>query len=141
MARTKAGTAKAADSKPGTSPSSRKKKTATASLDALQSKKAAVRDQFSNAGKTKTAYKGYVDRGRAILADLVRERRLKEKTGWKCPEGIDTNLLATAFEGSPDKHSALALELYLTQKCIAEGLGKSTGEGIHGAWAKYWDEL
>ncbi|KAJ7620669.1 hypothetical protein B0H17DRAFT_1164583 [Mycena rosella] len=89
------------------------------------------------------AYKGYIDRGRAIIADIVKERRLKEKTvpGWTCPEGIDTDVLETAFVGSPNKHSALALELYLTQKCIVEGLGKSTGEGIHGAWAKYWDEL
>ncbi|KAJ7473394.1 hypothetical protein FB451DRAFT_1468164 [Mycena latifolia] len=141
MVRTRTETAKGVASKPKTSP--RKKKTPTADLDALQTKKAATRDQFSSSSKTKTAYKGYIDRGRAIIADIVKERRSKEKTipGWKCPEGIDTNILEKALSGTPNKYSAMALELYLTQKCIVEGLGKSTGEGIHGAWAKYWDEL
>lgn len=144
MARTHTATSKEMSSKPKSSPRKKKaSKTPTADLDALRSKKAATRDQFSGSSKTKVAYKGYIDRGRAILADIVKERRVKEKTvpGWKCPEGIDTNILETALEGKPNKHSALALELYLTQKCIVEGLGKSTGEGIHGAWVKYWDEL
>lgn len=120
-----------------------RKKTATADLTALQSKKAAIEDEFSKAQKTRDAYKGYLARGRDILADIVKQRRLKEKSdpGWKCPEGIDTELLAKAFQGTPNKYSAMALELYLAQKCVVEGHGKSTAEGIHGAWADYWDRL
>lgn len=134
MARTK--TTSSPAKKPG-------RKTATAQFNALQSQKAAVRNEFSKGQRTRSAYKGYLNRGRDILADIVKERRLKEKTtkGWKCPEGIDTNLLEKAFEGPPNKHSAMALELYLTQKCVVEGCKKSTADGIHGAFADYWDNL
>ncbi|KAJ6500206.1 hypothetical protein C8R47DRAFT_1317483 [Mycena vitilis] len=120
-----------------------KKKAATAQFDALQSGKAATHNEFSKSKRTQATYKGYVDRARVILADIVKERKAKQKAdpSWKCPEGIDTELLAKALEGSPNKHSAMALELCITQKCIVEGLGKGTAEGLHGAWAKYWDEL
>ncbi|KAJ7926602.1 hypothetical protein B0H13DRAFT_2229378 [Mycena leptocephala] len=107
----------------------RKKGTMTAQFNALQSKKAAIREEFSKGRRTKAAYTGYLNRGRDILADIVKE------------QGIDTGLLEKAFEGPPNKHSAMALELYLTQKCVVEGRGKSTAEGIHGAFADYWDNL
>ncbi|KAJ7920082.1 hypothetical protein B0H13DRAFT_1867987 [Mycena leptocephala] len=141
MVRTATATAK----KPATTAKKcgRKKGTVTAQFNALQSKKAAIREEFSKGRRTKAAYTGYLNRGRDILVHIVKERRLKEKTtrGWKCPEGIDTGLLEKAFEGPPNKHSAMALELYLTQKCVVEGRGKSTAEGIHGAFADYWDNL
>ncbi|KAJ6480027.1 hypothetical protein C8R47DRAFT_1186705 [Mycena vitilis] len=38
-------------------------------------------------------------------------------------------------------HSAAALEMFITQKCIVEMLGKSTADGIHGAYAKFWDTM
>ncbi|KAJ7246753.1 hypothetical protein C8J57DRAFT_1452105 [Mycena rebaudengoi] len=102
-----------------------------------------MREEFSNAKTTKAAYSGYLSRGRVIVADSVKEKRAKEKEdpSWKCPENIDTDLLAKALEGPPNRHSVYALELVLTQKCGVEGHGKSTAEGIHGAFAKYWDEL
>ncbi|KAJ7893667.1 hypothetical protein B0H14DRAFT_3666279 [Mycena olivaceomarginata] len=56
-------------------------------------------------------------------------------------DSVDIELVATAFEGPPNKHSVYALSLYFTQKCVEEGLGKSTADGIHGAFANYWDHL
>jgi hypothetical protein len=35
----------------------------------------------------------------------------------------------------------MALELFLVQKCFTENLGKSTGDGIYGAFADYWDNM
>jgi hypothetical protein len=126
--------------KPG---SGRKAKIATAATAQLRQQKDDMREEFSNAKTTKAAYSGYLSRGRVIVADSVKERRAKEKEdpSWKCPENIDTDLLAKALEGPPNRHSVYALELVLTQKCGVEGHGKSTAEGIHGAFAKYWDEL
>ncbi|KAJ7225060.1 hypothetical protein B0H12DRAFT_1205286 [Mycena haematopus] len=104
----------------------KKKKTLTEAADTLKKKKADLQDEFSNASNTKAAYKGYRDRGNAIIGDV--------DPSWKCPEGIDTDLLANALKGHPNKHSVYALELYLTQN-------KNTAEGIHGAFANYWDHL
>ncbi|KAJ7812413.1 hypothetical protein B0H13DRAFT_1665854 [Mycena leptocephala] len=120
-----------------------KKKTPTVTAETLKKKKDAIQDEFSKATNTKTAYKGYRDRGIAIIADVVATRKQKEKEdpSWKCPDGIDTDLLEKALKGPPNKHSVYALGLYLTQKCAVEDLGKSTAEGIHGAFANYWDNL
>lgn len=121
----------------------KKSKVATASSESLQEKKASIRAQFSQAKSTKTGYAGYIQRGKQFLADIVTERRAKieEDPGWVCPEGIDTDILEQGFENPPNVHSVYALEMYLTQKCVAEKLGKSTAEGIHGAFAKHWDTM
>ncbi|KAJ7916440.1 hypothetical protein B0H13DRAFT_2231652 [Mycena leptocephala] len=141
MART-ISTATAQKSSTKTKKSGGRKKAATAEFDALQSKKAAAPSEYSNSKRTKSAYAGYISRAREILADVVKERKAKEKAepGWKCPDSIDSDLLAKALEGAPNKYSAMVVELCITQKCIVEGLGKSTAEGFHGAWAKFWDE-
>ncbi|KAJ7616035.1 hypothetical protein FB45DRAFT_1106987 [Roridomyces roridus] len=125
-----------------TGPRSKKKeKVPIAAFDTLQSQKVAAEKEFSKSKKTRTAYNGYLRRGRDMVDVLVGERREKEKNSWKCPAGIDTKLLAKALDGPPNKHSALALELFLTQKCFTEGLGKSTADGIHGAFADHWDTM
>ncbi|KAF8207109.1 hypothetical protein K438DRAFT_1917558 [Mycena galopus ATCC 62051] len=119
-----------------------KKKSTTSSADILKQNNAAMQDEFGKAPNTKGAYKGYLARGRAIIADVVAERRqLEEDDPGFHPESIDVELLAVALEGPPNKHSVYALSLYLTQKCVEEGLGKSTADGIHGAFANYWDHL
>jgi hypothetical protein len=128
----------------GTKPAGKKKaKNPTAALESLQKNTQAARAKYTNAERTRNAYDGYLARGRVILADIVSERRKKvsEDPKWVCPQGIDTSLLEKAFDKPPNKYSAVALELYLTQKCIVEGLGKSTAEGIHSAFSKYWDTM
>ncbi|KAJ7083872.1 hypothetical protein C8R44DRAFT_651755 [Mycena epipterygia] len=118
----------------------RKAKHATAALEALQTSTKAARAKYTNARKTNQAYSGYIARGEAFLADVVSERR-KKLAGDPSLQGIDTELLAKAFSKPPNKYSAIALELFMTQKCVVEGLGKSTAEGIHGAYAKFWDTM
>ncbi|KAF8142622.1 hypothetical protein K438DRAFT_2113257 [Mycena galopus ATCC 62051] len=105
--------------------SGKKKASTTSSADVLKQNNAAMQDEFGKAANTKNAYKGYLVRGQAIIADI----------------SIDVELLAVALEGPPNKHSVYALSLYLSQKCVKEGLGKSTADGIHGAFANYWDHL
>ncbi|KAJ7193098.1 hypothetical protein B0H12DRAFT_1246059 [Mycena haematopus] len=121
----------------------RKSKAVTAPATALRQKKATLQDEFGKALKTKKAYKGYYTRGVAIIDDVVadRKRQEAENPGCLANDGIDTELLAKAFSGPPNKHSVYALELYLTQKCVVEGHGQPTAEGIHGAMADYWERL
>ncbi|KAK7014539.1 hypothetical protein R3P38DRAFT_2463001, partial [Favolaschia claudopus] len=84
----------------------RSKKTATQDAKTLRAKKAAMQDEFGRAKNTKNNYKGYYDRGIRILKDIVAERRSQEKNSpGSLTDGIDTNLLAKAFTGKPNKHS------------------------------------
>ncbi|KAJ7792481.1 hypothetical protein B0H14DRAFT_3563421 [Mycena olivaceomarginata] len=120
------------------------KKAATGTADVLKQKKTALQEEFGKAQNTRDAYKGYLARGIAIVKDVVAERmRLEKEDPGALPDCdiIDVKLLATALQGPPNKHSVYALSLYLTQKCVEEGFGKSTANGIHGAFANYWDNL
>jgi hypothetical protein len=134
---------RAPNEKPTKKPGRQKTRNKTAALEALQKNAKATRDKYSQATKTSQAYSGYLARAKAILMDIIAERRQKvaDDPDWACPQGIDTDLLEKAFDNPPNKYSAIALELVLTQKCITEGLGKSTAEGLHGAFAKYWDSM
>lgn len=70
---------------------------------------------------TRNNYAGYVKRGKAFLAKLVERRSQKGDR----LDGVDSDLLAKAFDNDkPTKYSVMALELYLTEKCINEGHGK-----------------
>jgi hypothetical protein len=54
---------------------------------------------------------------------------------------IDIDMMEKAFDNPPNKYSVMMLELYLVQKCLTEKKGKSTADGIHGAFADYWDNM
>ncbi|KAK7050285.1 hypothetical protein R3P38DRAFT_3606265, partial [Favolaschia claudopus] len=130
----------------GKKPGGRKKKTAekqsvTAATLAQNTRDA--RAKYTNAENTTNAYKGYLARGEDFLASVVAERRKRktEDPNWVCEQNINTDLLAQAFSKPPNQYSAVALEMFITQKCLVEGLGKSTADGIHGAYAKYWDTM
>jgi len=95
--------------------------------------------ELSTVKNTDGAYKGYVARGIKFLEDLVVQRR--ENGEDVCAEGISTDMLEKAFDKPPNHYSALAVELFLVQKCFTENCGVSTAEGIHGAFASYWDTM
>lgn len=110
-----------------------------ATVTSLKETLASSRAQFGRPKKTRENYARYVARGREFLAVLVKERR--ESGLDESDDGIVTDLLEKAFEKPPNKFSVVALELFLTQKCFSEGLGKSTAAGIQGAFADLWDNM
>jgi hypothetical protein len=118
----------------------KKTKIAAASMTALQKTKQSGLTEFGRARRTTNAYTRYVDRGRDFLAEIIAQRR-DAGEGETCEQGIKTAVLAKAFENPPNMYSATALELYLVQKCFTENLGKSTAQGIHAAFADYWDNM
>ncbi|KAK7015976.1 hypothetical protein R3P38DRAFT_2542938 [Favolaschia claudopus] len=130
----------------GKKPGGRKKKDSekqSVTAQALAQNTRDARAKYTNAENTTNAYKGYLARGAEFLASVVAERKKREVDDptWVCEQGIHTDVLAKAFLKPPNQHSAIALEMYITQKCLVEGLGKSTADGIHGAYAKYWDTM
>ena len=121
-------------------PAKKKTKPATANLETLKKTKESGLTEFGHAKRTTSAYTRYIDRGKEFLAEIVAQRR-ESGEGGICKQGIDTDVLARAFETPPNKHSAAALELFLVQKCFTENLGKSTAQGIHAAFTDYWDNM
>ena len=117
----------------------KKSQSATSSLITLQKVQNEKVEEFSTVKNTNNAYNGYVARGVQFLKEVVKERR--ENREELCDVGIPTDELEKAFDKPPNKYSATALEMYLVQKCFTDGLGTSTADGIHGAFAAYWDTM
>ncbi|KAF9026800.1 hypothetical protein BDP27DRAFT_1376154 [Rhodocollybia butyracea] len=111
------------------------------SIDKLNQAGAQTRKDYGQAGRTKKNYDGYLERGDKILAGIVQAWKEAEKEGKVFSDGIVSSELAKAFDNPPNKWSSKALELVLIQKCIHEGCGKSTMDGMHAAYAKRWDEM
>ena len=110
------------------------------SLAALQELNQQSRQAYGKATRTIEAYASYIAKGKEFLALTVKARREKGKAIEK--DGIDTNLLAKAFERPPNKLSATAFELFLVHKCLgSQECGPSTAEGIHAAFCDYWDNM
>jgi hypothetical protein len=117
----------------------KKSRSATSSLKTLQRVRKEKVKEFTTVKNTDNAYNGYVARGMEFLKDVVKER-LENGEDSESME-IPTDKLAKAFDKPPNKYSTVALEMYLVQKCFTEGLGTSTADGIHGAFAAYWDTM
>ena len=110
-------------------------------LQGLQATRKAEVSRYNSVKNTDSAYSGQRSRGRGFLRNLVAKRKMDEADG-PIDDGICTALLAKAFDdGPPNKYSALALEMFIVQKCFNEGCGKDTADGIHGAFAALWDDL
>ncbi|KAJ7869327.1 hypothetical protein B0H14DRAFT_3440760 [Mycena olivaceomarginata] len=98
----------------------------------------------SSTGKKKalkTSSANVLKQNKAAMQEERRRLEKEDPSSLVDRASVDIELVATAFEGPPNKHSVYALSLYFTQKCVEEGLGKSTADGIHGAFANYWDHL
>ena len=74
------------------------------------------------------------------MKEVVKDRQ-ENGEGIMCSLGIPTDELEKAFDRPPNRYSAMALEMFLVQKCFTDGLGPSTADGIHGAFAAYWDTM
>ncbi|KAF8955908.1 hypothetical protein BDZ97DRAFT_1907423 [Flammula alnicola] len=111
-------------------------------VTALQEVQQSEVKRYTTVKNTEKAYNGHLTRARKFLENLVAKRRANGE-GKICAAGIQTDELAKALDGDkpPNRYSALAVELFLTQRCLVEGLGVSTAEGIHGALCTLWDKM
>ena len=119
----------------------KKSQSATSSLKTLQKVRNEKVSEFSTVKNTNNAYNGHVVRGVAFLKEVVKDRQ-DNGEGIMCSLGIPTDELEKAFDRpAPNRYSAMALELFLVQKCFMDGLGSSTADGTQGAFAAYWDTM
>ncbi|TFK45242.1 hypothetical protein OE88DRAFT_1649453 [Heliocybe sulcata] len=86
-----------------------------------------------------------IKNGKKFLASLVSVRKtatseqLNKKHG---PEdAIDLDELALAFDKPPNQYSGLALEFYLTEKCINQNLKEQTAVQIYSAFKRMWEQM
>jgi hypothetical protein len=107
------------------------------SLPNINSIKHVSLEEYGKSKNTKKAYKGHLSQGMKFLDEMVAQR-IEAGTD---KDGIETALLAKAFDNPPNRYSAMALELFITQKCFNEGLGLGTCDGIHATFAKFWGEM
>jgi hypothetical protein len=112
-------------------------------LRGLQAIRKAEVSRYNTVKNTDSAYNGHRSRGRSFLRNLVAKREENElEADGTIDDGICTAVLAKAFDnGPPNKYSALALEMFIVQKCFNEGCGKDTADGIFSAFAALWDEM
>ena len=97
--------------------------------------------KYNKVKNTDSAYSGHCSWGRGFLKNLVSKRE-KDETNGPIDDGICTALLAKAFDvGPPNKYSALALEMFIVQKCFNEGCSKDTADGIFSAFVALWDNM
>lgn len=111
-------------------------------LQGLQAIRETEVSRYTSVKNTDSAYNGQRSRGRGFLKNLVAKREQQEVDG-PIDDGICTAVLAKAFDnhGPPNKYSALALEMFIVQKCYNEGCGKDTADGISSAFAALWDYM
>ena len=108
-------------------------------IQGLQGLRDIESSKYASVKNTDDSYGGQLDRGRRFLKDLVEKRR--ENAADRATDGICTNLLKNAFDNPPNEHSALALEMFLVQKCFNEKRRGCTADSIHGAFTRLWDNM
>ncbi|KAF8521186.1 hypothetical protein BU17DRAFT_64953 [Hysterangium stoloniferum] len=108
--------------------------------------KQASKRKHGMASNSSNGYDGYVRCGKEWLKGLVEgstlESTLESPRG--CPdtlEGVKWTMadLAHAFDIKPNRASPWALASFISWKCFENNLGKSTADGAHAAFKKYWD--
>jgi hypothetical protein len=116
------------------------------SLAELDEKRKTSKKQYRNAQNTDEKYLGYITRGRKFLEALVEGQRnscranpgecVDDIGNRRTPEEAEFEIeeMAKAFDEPPNKYSAMIVESFIIQKCMTEGFGKSTAEGIQSAF-------
>ena len=109
-----------------------------ASVDEMRHLSAVNREKFGKSTKTLEQYRRYIKSGREFLAVCVQQRQADHA---EAKDDIDDELLLTAFDNPPNRHSAEALELFMVQKCLREACGGSTSVSIQAAFAWHWNNM
>jgi hypothetical protein len=112
------------------------------SLAATQKVKENNQKAHLHAVKTQRSYAGYLERGKKwlqghfvkTLPDSGEEEEPDADSVYEDPE------FRKAFDQTPNRHSDKALALFISYKCFHQNLKQSTGEGIHAAFKKYWEQ-
>ncbi|KAF8325292.1 hypothetical protein F5887DRAFT_1085601 [Amanita rubescens] len=111
------------------------------SVEEMMQLGATNREEFGLAKCTREQYARYLQQGKEYLALCIQRRR---ETMAAAKDGMDDNLLSKAFDKPPNKYSHIALELFLTQKCLRDSearCGAATGVSIYAAFVWYWDNM
>ncbi|RDB18350.1 hypothetical protein Hypma_000597 [Hypsizygus marmoreus] len=117
----------------------RKKTTETVSLEALAKLAKECVDKYNKVANTDKAYTGQITRAKQFVNNQVVQRKAAGVS--ICEQGIPTDELEKALDNPPNQYSAMAVEMFITQKCFTEGCGKQVAESIHAAFCRYWDTM
>ena len=123
-----------------------KKQTNISSITNLEAARDQAKRNHLLAEGTTEKYDGYVARGKEFLEELVKSMQEDLKANHNLTEveratqTQELEHLSQAFNPIPNSQSARALELFITEKCFAQGRGMPTGSGIHAGFKKYWDK-
>jgi hypothetical protein len=118
-----------------------KEKEAAAGVAALKRMAAENKERYGRSQRTRENYARYLSQGKEFLEHTVSDRREPEPGSEAPDDGIDTDLLAKAFDDPPNIHSVDALELFLADKCFHQGCGKSVADVVQAAFADYWSRM
>jgi hypothetical protein len=127
--------------------SRKKKKSKAVDFAQIQDIRDQEKEAHLRAKNTTISYGGHYKRGLRFLAELTSSLRQTMQTPgktqplWRLEHDFDINKFENAFQGRPNKYSAIALESYLVEKCLNQGLGTSTAGGIHAAFKRYWGDM
>jgi hypothetical protein len=129
------------------------------SIETLIQARDETRDKHLKAEQTIKKYKANIRRGQEFLAKVVAEKRATalSDSDVVCDSGsvgnasssrsgttavpcssTDIDEFSHAFDDVPNLYSAMALELFLVEKCINQGCAKSVN-GISAAFCYLWD--
>ncbi|KAM6492883.1 hypothetical protein JOM56_011017 [Amanita muscaria] len=98
------------------------------------------REEYGKSKCTRQQYSRYVERGKEFLAKCVQNRQENPGQAEK-EDGVDTELLAKAFDKPPNELSGCALEWFLVHKCLVKECSVSTAMSIYSAFTWYWDNM
>lgn len=117
------------------------KDSAPVDFETLEQTRNEGRAQWSLSANTTLAYKGQLKRARLWLATHVKTRQQAVTEGHKQPNWreLDLDDLEKAFDDVPNKYSAYALEMLLTEKCLHEGKSVSTAQSVYSAIKNHWE--
>ncbi|KAF8833962.1 hypothetical protein BDN67DRAFT_1072801 [Paxillus ammoniavirescens] len=114
------------------------------SLEQFQAIADAQKKAYLLAWNTTGSYDGQVNRAKAFLASLVAAKRKAAASHQESIPGgpepdVDLDMLSRAFDKTPNRYSAMAVEFFLVEKCLNQNWKASMATSIHAAFCEYWD--
>lgn len=141
---------KTAKSTKRTTAKTSKNATALSTLEEYQNIAASQKKAHLRAKNTTESYDGQVSRAKEFLVTLVAAKQdamrqdpndsaVVPGTSMVPGSNIDLELLSHAFDTTPNRYSAMAVEYFMVEKCLNQNRKASTAVSIHAAFCHYWD--